>query len=124
MKLISKISILVAGAILLLHSVLPHEHHDELNSQQHLIAHETANSLMDLIKLAFHFNPGKNHLEEFEPIKEYQSDFLAPIIAEVALVLKPILLNETQVNFPSFKSGFIIRHLYEELRFRGPPQQI
>lgn len=66
MKLINKISIIVAGSILLMHSILPHEHHSELDEEQHVVAHETATSLLDFIKLAFHVDLGEDHLERYK----------------------------------------------------------
>lgn len=53
----------IAGLVIGLHTILPHEHHDELDHVEHENLHQEADSLLDYIKLIFHENIGEGHLE-------------------------------------------------------------
>lgn len=117
------IFVIVAGALLLLHSLLPHAHHTQLNDEQHIEEQQTASSILDYLQLAFHFNPGENHLEEYQTAGEdslFTTPFLVAII-EWSFVA-PLLEDDTDAFRPD-QSEVKDQYLYRYLSFRGPPQQ-
>lgn len=120
MKMSGKIAMILAGVILLLHSFLPHNHHNEISEEEHLEVHEEASSVIDYILLAFHNNPGKNHLEEFKNSQQYQLQFL--LLANVpSFDFGSPLLLETQESHTTHTYHFLRQTQYHSLQFRGPP---
>lgn len=113
---------MLAGAILLMHSILPHEHHSELDENQHVEDHETASSLLDYIKLAFHLDPGQNHLEEFQVSKQIQAPLVLNMPVEFVYEAVPELMEERVIVLPAYQFNFKTRFKHQTLRFRGPPQ--
>ena len=119
MKLIRNISILLAGVILLLHTVLPHEHHSELNQEEHLAQHESAEGLLDFIKLTFHMDQGEDHLEKYQGSSSIFL-FQALLTDELLVVFHPIDIKKSYP--PSFfQESLHSRFLSSQVRFRGPP---
>lgn len=110
----------VAVAILLLHSFLPHSHHDELSEEEHIEVHEEAVTLLDFIRLAFHIDPGKNHLEDFKNAQQYQAQFLLAE-TELKIEFQVILLEESPAYTTTYFSNFQTRFRHKGLSFRGPP---
>lgn len=120
MKRSGKIAMILAGVILLLHSFLPHNHHNEISEEEHLEVHEEASSILDYILLAFHNNPGKNHLEEFKSSQQYQLQFLlVTSVPSFDFALSPVL--EVIESHPAYTYHFPRQTHYESLQFRGPP---
>jgi len=54
-----------AVLILLIHSIVPHQHHAELTDAEHSEQHTEASSFFDYIALSFHFDHPDGQLEEF-----------------------------------------------------------
>lgn len=44
----------MAGAVIVLHSVLPHSHASELSAEEHVLVHEEAEGVLGLIQLLLH----------------------------------------------------------------------
>ncbi|MFY0652279.1 MAG: hypothetical protein JXQ96_09615 [Cyclobacteriaceae bacterium] len=120
-KTIRKISLILAGAILLLHTVLPHEHHSELDEAEHVTQHETATGWLDFIMLAFHLDQGEGHLEKYQVPS---SNILFHTLPSEALVFQftPFILIKTSFPVSSPVESFYSRFLSSQLRFRGPPK--
>lgn len=121
-KIFPKILLVLAGLILLLHSILPHEHHPISEEGVHFSKCEASDSLFEVILLAYHMDQGEGHLEIFKAadglnldLKIFPAhDFLIspePIPAEKERVLIPI--QQIQLSNWLFASP---------LSFRGPPQ--
>ena len=71
MKIVRFLFMVLATSLLMLHSFVPHEH-DRMAGIVHFHAHQSPTSLVDLIKLAFHENPGENHLEDYQtPVMDF-----------------------------------------------------
>ena len=121
MNVIRNISVFVAGIILLLHTLLPHEHHSELNEKEHFEQHESASSLLDFIKLAFHMDQGDGHLEKYRTSKYFNFFLDAFIIEEVLPTFHPRILAEDIFSFPVSPEGPSTWLLPSQIRFRGPP---
>ena len=120
MKRSGKIAMILAGVILLLHSFLPHHHHNEISEAEHVEVHEEARTVIDYILLAFHNNPGENHLEEFKNAQQYQLQLL--LVASVPnFDFGSSVVLET-LEKPSAYSYYFPQPIhYQNLQFRGPP---
>lgn len=121
MKLIRKISIILAGSILLMHSVLPHEHHSELNENQHVEAHDTATSLLDFIKLAFHVDLGQDHLESYKVVQQEQVAFHLIIYPAIDFSFETLFTEFASPKFLPFQDKLHTKYLSQPRRVRGPP---
>lgn len=119
-KAIGNILIGVAISILMLHAVLPHKHHKELDGVEHSVEHHQAKSLIDFINLAFHLSPSENHLEDFEKSKSAELSVVF-VVDSPSLALNSnwslSSLNETQV----VKIGDVRLSFLSDHQFRGPP---
>ncbi len=58
MKKISIVSPIIA--FIILHTVIPHKHHEEMTINEHITLHKNANNLFDYLSLAFHTDLLKN----------------------------------------------------------------
>jgi hypothetical protein len=114
----------------MLHSVLPHQHHSDLEQTEHSQTHRQADGLMDFIKLIFHQDMGEGHMENFEQgqsldislsftiddsqnldqFKDYHSSILS------------IYFNESDRSYLYYDDIPILkRYVIEHLDLRGPP---
>lgn len=121
MTLVRQICMVMAGAILLLHSLLPHEHHRDLDDEEHVVRHEMATSLVDFIKLAFHLDQGEDHLENFKVTEQFQLSLDQYVLAQAYFTFAPKLIESQHIIFPTFQATNYSRYLSLPLRFRGPP---
>lgn len=62
-KVTKHILVYLAGLLVVLHTLLPHQHHSELGNLEYEIQQKEANSLLDYIKLIFQEDVGEAHLE-------------------------------------------------------------
>ncbi len=124
MKLIRKISLFLAGSILLLHTVLPHEHHSELSGKEHCEQHETAANLVDFIKLVFHMDQGEGHLEKYQTSGQASFLFHAILVEELLPDFETIVSSENDFPNPFIQNSLHSRLLSSQLRFRGPPHWV
>ncbi|MEQ8711839.1 MAG: hypothetical protein RIC80_02420 [Cyclobacteriaceae bacterium] len=116
------ILVMIAGVLLLFHSMLPHAHHSELNEEQHFQEHEMASSLFDYLQLAFHFDPGQNHLEDYQTAGfdlTFIPQYLILVIESALVIEQP---EDDNQNFLPYQPDLRIRYLHRSLSFRGPPQ--
>jgi len=112
-----------------LHSVLPHQHHDDLNDSEHKEAHAEADDLIDYLKLVFHTDLGDGHMENFDQGKGYDLDLDTsfdsnPDIAAVACV-QPFLNNiSNSIHFQNtipHDVPILRQYFLSNTNFRGPP---
>ena len=120
MNFIRNFTILLAGAILLLHTVLPHEHHSELNEVEHVAQHESAKGLLDFIKMAFHMDQGEGRLEKYQ-VSGINFLFPAILAEKLSVIFQPVVLFEKSFPISLSEEHFHSRFLSSHLRFRGPP---
>lgn len=70
----------LAGLIVLLHGLVPHQHHNELSYDQDAVQHASANDLQDYLELVFHIDMGDGHLDHFENVDGIEFDVKAVAI--------------------------------------------
>ena len=108
---------------------MPHEHHDELDRDEHTAEHAQAENLLDYLMLIFHADLGDGHMESFDQHNEVGFDvaftvdlfpYLPPPHSYYPLLLKP---STGQKRISSFDHGIPIlkKEVIANLDFRGPP---
>jgi hypothetical protein len=111
-----------------LHSLLPHQHFDELDSEEHKEEHAQADGLIDYLQLIFHTDLGDGHMESFEDGKgfDFDVDFtinLIPVL--VAHSYYPLLQNPSNhqsiVSYYDHDIPILKKDVIAHLDFRGPP---
>ena len=103
---------LLASMVVVLHTIISHEHHSEMSSEAHWSAHQQASSLFDNVVLTLHMDAGSGHLEAYLDID------LDGVIANCEF--KSILeVKKTRVILPEGQAG-TDRGNY--IHPRGPPE--
>ncbi len=111
--------------IIALHAIIPHPHSDELSGQKHLELHEKSNSLIGIIRLAFHENNDENLdnliFTQFESVKKIDSKHKFPrvsIFNNTTLVVGNIVTEKiVKKNTNNFNKLLFVKLN----RLRGPP---
>ena len=100
---------------------MPHMHHDEMSTKDHVIEHDSAESLLDFIQLAFHFNPSENHLEDYQTSN---IDFQVLVFCEEVTKPEFIRIIHSTIDFGFEDCDFHqpILASYSSISFRGPPE--
>lgn len=62
---------------MLLHSIVPHIHHDATQAAQHEIEQKSAHEILDILELMFHVDMGEDHLENFQSANGFDLDLKA-----------------------------------------------
>jgi hypothetical protein len=111
----------------LLHSIIPHHHHDHLSVEDHKFEHETADNILDYLELLFHLDMGEGHLENFQSTDgnhldiQFQYD-LGPLnLVEIVYCLNADIKSDLSARsfFPSDRIP--IPPKKSSLSLRGPP---
>lgn len=111
-----------AMTIVLVHSFVPHQHHEELSIEDHNRQHREASNWMDYLLLAFHVSPNQGHLEEFQTTEagianadqvEFDACFL---LASISFFPEINFVLPTQIQ-----KAFTGDLLANTLILRGPP---
>lgn len=91
----------MAGAVIVLHSVLPHRHSSELSAKEHAVIHEEAEGILGLIQLLLH---DYEQLAETFVTREAAVEFSIPafvaLVPLVALCTDIRLLDEVAQELP------------------------
>jgi hypothetical protein len=120
MKILARVSVLVAGALLMFHTFVSHQHHSELNPKEHIGQHQSADSLFDFIKLALHLDQGEGHLEDYQ-IADQQLTLAAVDLEVATFIINPIAEEPLRISFSVTQEALPLHYLISNLRFRGPP---
>lgn len=120
MKFLARISVLLAGTLLMFHTFVPHQHHIELNAKEHLVQHNSAVSLFDFIKLALHLDQGEGHLEDYQ-VKSQQFNLAAVTMDAPTFSFDRVVEESSVVSFQITQAALPERYSISNLRFRGPP---
>lgn len=108
--------------------MLPHAHHDELSDDDHELVHQSADSILDYIKLIFHTDMGEGHLENFESGQGFDFDHISAVAISpiVGVVTDHVLMVSGEHSF--IASEFYLKddpfpdpHNYTSFSLRGPP---
>ncbi|MDZ7845670.1 MAG: hypothetical protein U5L96_02190 [Owenweeksia sp.] len=95
-KVLRNTSLFLALSLMMLHNIVPHQHHSDLDTDQHCLASDhQQDDLLDLLSDLFHVDLGGDHLENLrggESTKVFTGITAilvddAPVIAEPRLLL-------------------------------------
>jgi hypothetical protein len=91
----------MAGAVIVLHSVLPHSHSSELSAEEHVLVHEESEGVLGLIELLLH---DYEQLAETFVTRESAVEFSLPtfvaVVPLVALYADLIPLDDAVAQLP------------------------
>lgn len=107
----------LAGALLLAHSFVPHEH-----GKEHEVVHSDyeASGIVDLLSGLFHNDLGEEHLEHFEVQKSKALEFHVETTAIEGNCLLLIALNEPAQCISFIENSSAAPHRVV-VDLRGPP---
>jgi len=77
---------MAVGGIILLHTVIPHEHYAKTNITPEFQLHECSTTLYDGVKLTFGLNHGDGHLEQFVKVYFDAPELLLSEILNIVFV--------------------------------------
>ena len=112
--------------IIALHAVIPHPHSDELTEDRHFELHQNSNSIIGLIKIAFHESDDENLdnlvFVQIESVKKFDYKFTKVSNFNITLSIIEEWENEKIVssNINNFKRLFFVKLN----GLRGPPSTI
>lgn len=111
-----------------MHSILPHQHHEEIGSTEHTEEHAEANDFLDYVFLMFHVDLGEGHMENFESGVEYDLSVEYNVNVFPDLITHqyyPLLLPEVDDSQSSkilvYEVPIVNRYVSNNLNLRGPP---
>ena len=113
---------------MLLHSILPHAHHDEMSHPEHSTSHQEADNLIDYLELIFHTDVGEGHLEHFETGQGLDFNIVSNIttVAILDIVTEHLFSVSGELRF--IASEFYLKddhlpdcNLHDSFSLRGPP---
>jgi len=128
LKIFNHILLFTAAVIILLHSFVPHEHHDEMGAELHQVEHENTDNFLGWIKTIFHNDLGEDHLENYEHLDGDLSEFgngaiplvICPAVIWTALSEDNAYLGG-KISTSIIKVPPLIRYR-SAIGLRGPPQ--
>lgn len=121
MRMIRILSMYVATMIVLLHSFIPHQHHSDFKIQDHIEEHQTIDSFVDYLALAFHFEQHDGQLEKFDIGSETTADCS---ISASFVLSNPLLFNTDVCNVSEVylqNENVRLDLLLQGIELRGPP---
>ncbi len=125
-KILKYLLFRIVLVVITLHAIIPHPHSYELTKAKHLELHKNSNSLVGIIRLAFHESNDENldHLlyAQYEIVKKTDSKYTYPklfIFNKDLFIVENIETEKIeQSNITNFK-----KLLFVKLNgLRGPPQ--
>ena len=108
---------MTAGILLLLHTLIPHQHHTELDDSSHYSQHQKADNLYEFFQLIFHQDLGEDHLEDYQTPAFYS----APSDCVDTHLPQPTYVLSFSEPFPTTNASIASYQVTQYLRFRGPP---
>lgn len=123
MKQISKIALALSMSILMMHTLLPHDH-SYSTEKAHFSQCTSSDGLLDIFRQAFHLDQGANHLEEYQAGTELEllefipASIAAPLLMAPEAAASSPLVNPYHVN-PAPPDITLL-----PISFRGPPNMM
>ena len=114
---------------MLLHSIIPHKHTNELGDTTKDDIYSEADGIVDYIKLMFLTDLGEGHMETFDQGKDIDLnvDFQFDITPNVAFIGPKIAFQVLDNNNFAYNANYndgipiISRYFLSNINFRGPP---
>ena len=112
---------LVAGAFLLLHTFVPHEHNTDIKAAETFTLEAPGKSLIDYIRLALYFDQGEHHLEEYNPVESFTIDIILFPTEEIKFTFQLPVTLETDKGGFNPKESIPDPPFNDTDQYRGPP---
>ena len=114
--------------VITLHAIIPHPHSNELTEEKHINLHENSNSLLGIIRLAFHENDDENLdnliFAQYESVKKMDSKHNYPL-ASILFNTTSITKKRTSEKITKSNTNNFSSLLFVKLNgLRGPPQLV
>jgi len=91
----------MAGAVIVLHSVLPHSHASELSAEEHVLVHEETEGVLGLIQLLLHdYEQLAENFVTREAAVEFSLPTFMALVPFVALFAQLLQLDEAAKELP------------------------
>ncbi len=125
MRIFRSIFLLVIATIVLLHTLVPHEHHDKNESEICVTPQDESKGLLDWIALGLHINQSEGHLEHF--LKDQKTTLSFDVVAmphSIKIISFAIQLKEiAQVNSKQIlrNNHPLTRQCLQSHGLRAPP---
>ena len=114
-------SLILAAIVVLLHTVVAHEHISEMSDVEHFTSHKITASVFDNIALSFHVDSGSGHLENF--VEQVADHFSHDSLVNDAVGYTVIHLSIYTYSIPG--PGFSPNSPKRRTRnLRAPPQRL
>lgn len=121
MRAVKITSMYLATIIVLLHSFVPHHHHSELITEDHIEEHEEASSLVDFLALAFHFEQHDGQLEKYDSGTEFQLDDIEAIQYFIPSHFEFTAPTQAKVILVTGNQSVPLSNIISCTELRGPP---
>lgn len=111
----------MAVMVILLHTVIAHEHVSEMSEVEHFTSHTRPASVFDTIASSFHVDSGSGHLENF--VEQVADDFSHDNFVNDAADY--VVIHSTIFTYSIASPGFTPNTPKRQTRsLRAPPQHV
>ncbi len=111
--------------IITLHTVIPHPHSDELTEEEHFELHKKSNSLIGIIRLAFHESNDESLdnlvFAQYESVKKIDSKYKYPKVSLFNNIQSIVEKREPEKIVKSNTNNFNRLFFVKLNGLRGPP---
>ncbi len=91
----------VAGAVIVLHSVLPHSHASEISTVEHVLVHEKTDGVLGLIQLLLHdYEQLAETFVTREAVVEFAIAAFVPLVPLPVFYTDIFLLDDVALELP------------------------
>ena len=123
------ILLFLSASLILLHSIIPHQHYAELDNKTKNEVYAEAEGIIDYIKLMFLSDLGEGHMETFDQGKgiDLNLDFQYELVPDISVLIDRVLLwNYDNDNFNIIQIyvddvPITRQYFLSHIDFRGPP---
>jgi len=127
-KILKYILLRTVLIVIALHAVIPHPHLDELTEEKHFELHQKSNSLIGIIRLAFHESNDENLdnliFVQFESVKKLDYKCKYPKVSSLNRTSYITEERETKKIVNSSINNFNRLLFVKQNGLRGPPSLI
>lgn len=111
-----------------MHSLLPHQHHDELDIIEHSEERAQAEGMVDYLQLLFHTDLGDGHMENFESGRgfDFDTEYTVNLFPDLVTysyypILQKPAIQQSGTCYYDHDVPIVKKDVIAHLDFRGPP---
>lgn len=100
-RLLRQVMMYMAGAVIVLHTVLPHRHASELTAEEHAVVHEETEGVLGLLQLLLHdYEQLAETFVTREAVVEFALPAFVALVPLVTLFADFVLLDDVAQKLP------------------------